>query len=316
MIEVCFGEEKVSVERVVGHIESQEKECTLVFIAGMHGNEPTGVVALKQILDHFENQDLPWKGDVYGFLGNVKALQKNQRFIDQDLNRLWKPENIDQLADRTLDCKCAEQEEQYALYDLLWPLLKSDKPVHIIDLHTTSSHSVPFITINRVPINKNYSLKFPIPIVMGIEEYIHGPLLAFTNNNETVSLAFEAGQHDDVQSLENHFSFIYVSLVISGAIGKKHLPDFNFHWKRLTKRGRDTKGLYEISYKQSLQENDGFKMKAGYENFDIIYKNEILAEDLSGPITSETDGRIFMPLYQSQGSDGFFVIKEWSKNKS
>ena len=47
-----------------------------------------------------------------------------------------------------------------------------------------------------------------------------------------------------------------------------------------------------------------------YRNFDKIYKGELLAHDAHGEIRALCDGLILMPLYQKQGSDGFFVIKD------
>jgi succinylglutamate desuccinylase len=47
-----------------------------------------------------------------------------------------------------------------------------------------------------------------------------------------------------------------------------------------------------------------------YKNFDKISKDELLAFDKYGEIRSKEDGMILMPLYQKQGNDGFFIIKE------
>ena len=51
-------------------------------------------------------------------------------------------------------------------------------------------------------------------------------------------------------------------------------------------------------------------MKPGYKNFQKISKGEVLAEDRNGHIVSQYNGRILMPLYQKQGEEGFFIIKE------
>jgi succinylglutamate desuccinylase len=51
-------------------------------------------------------------------------------------------------------------------------------------------------------------------------------------------------------------------------------------------------------------------MKPGFDSFQFIEKGELLAEDKSGAITAPIDGRIFMPLYQIAGDDGFFIVEE------
>ena len=50
-------------------------------------------------------------------------------------------------------------------------------------------------------------------------------------------------------------------------------------------------------------------MEEGFANFEKIYKGEVLATNQFGDIMSAIDGNIFMPLYQKQGMDGFFIIK-------
>ena len=63
-------------------------------------------------------------------------------------------------------------------------------------------------------------------------------------------------------------------------------------------------------YGHHIAPDDHFVMKPGYRNFDRIYKNEVLAHDRYGEIISRYDGMILMPHYQTQGDDGFFIIKE------
>jgi succinylglutamate desuccinylase len=51
-------------------------------------------------------------------------------------------------------------------------------------------------------------------------------------------------------------------------------------------------------------------MRPGYVNFQPIQQGEHLANDTTGPVLAPEDGLILMPLYQPQGSDGFFVVQE------
>jgi hypothetical protein len=59
-----------------------------------------------------------------------------------------------------------------------------------------------------------------------------------------------------------------------------------------------------------IQPGDGFAMRPGYRNFQKVKKGEHLADDHKGPIVSSIDGLVLMPLYQSQGSNGFFLVRE------
>jgi succinylglutamate desuccinylase len=50
-------------------------------------------------------------------------------------------------------------------------------------------------------------------------------------------------------------------------------------------------------------------MKSGFTNFYPVDKAHTIAHDRHGPILTEEGGYLFMPLYQKQGEDGFFLIR-------
>ena len=54
-------------------------------------------------------------------------------------------------------------------------------------------------------------------------------------------------------------------------------------------------------------------MRPGFKNFEPIKKNEYLATSEGQEIMSPRGGRIFMPLYQELGEDGFFILTRVSK---
>lgn len=62
-----------------------------------------------------------------------------------------------------------------------------------------------------------------------------------------------------------------------------------------------------------IRPGDKFKMRPGYVNFQRVEKDEHLADDIRGEVLAPFSSLILMPLYQPQGSDGFFLIKEEEK---
>jgi succinylglutamate desuccinylase len=50
-------------------------------------------------------------------------------------------------------------------------------------------------------------------------------------------------------------------------------------------------------------------MREGYKNFQAIKAGEVLADDKNGEIVAPEDCLLLMPLYQRQGTDGFFLVK-------
>jgi hypothetical protein len=67
---------------------------------------------------------------------------------------------------------------------------------------------------------------------------------------------------------------------------------------------------YEIIYTKYLKPGDSLAMIAGFENFQPIHKGELLGYTIQGPIYAPCDGRIFMPLYQKDGNEAFFIIRD------
>lgn len=79
-------------------------------------------------------------------------------------------------------------------------------------------------------------------------------------------------------------------------------------------RGSGLHGLFEVFFRHPIRSEDqGFKMNPGFSNFDKVEHLEPLAVDHEGEISSPGTGNIFMPLYQNQGEDGFFLVRRIPK---
>ena len=207
----------ISVERTLAHIEGQYNGATIVFFAGIHGNETAGVFALDEVMKTIDPQNV--NGTIYGIAGNLKALKQQQRYLNKDLNRLWTKEQLEAL--NLKDHLNIEDTEQMEVFELLQHIITENcGPFYFIDFHTTSSKTLPFITINDALINRKFSKLFPVPIVLGIEEYLDGPLLSYINELGYVSLGFESGQHDDKEAIDNCISFIHLALIYAEIINK------------------------------------------------------------------------------------------------
>ena len=96
-------------------------------------------------------------------------------------------------------------------------------------------------------------------------------------------------------------------------ITKIEFPDYLEYLNALQQACKEEKGVYEILYKYELKQDDHFCMLPGFKSFDRIAKNQRLAEHNGKMVCSKEEGKIFMPLYQSQGEDGFFIIRSVSQ---
>ena len=84
----------------------------------------------------------------------------------------------------------------------------------------------------------------------------------------------------------------------------------NRHDSLLIEYSKDLPKIAELVKVHSIGPLDEFRMRPGYRNFQPVRRGEQLAEDRHGTIQAPEDALILMPLYQAQGSDGFFLIKK------
>lgn len=298
----------IEVDRIIGKLKGSKEGPTLIFMGGIHGNEPAGVFALKRIFEQLDAENVG--GTIYGIAGNLWALKNGERYHKEDLNRLWTKENLASLPDTGEPTRNHDQAEQIKINELLRQIMnEEDGPFYFFDMHTTSSETLPFLTVNDSLLNRQFTIQYPLPIILGIEEYLNGPILSYINELGYVAFGFEAGQHDDMASIENCIAFIYLSLVFCGSL-KKENCEYHHHHDILAKTTGDVRHIYEIYFRYSIKENEEFRMIPGFYNFQRIKQDQHVADSNGRPVRAKHDGRIFMPLYQPKGEDGFFAIKK------
>ncbi len=296
----------IRVDRIIAKVKGLEEGATVVFFGGIHGNETSGVFALKAVLEAIDPKEV--RGTIYGIVGNLNALGVNQRYIDTDLNRLWTESHIECILKK--ESLNYEETELLELLEILNDLIKTNTgPFYFIDLHTTSSKTLPFITINDALINRRFSRFFPVPIVLGIEEYLNGPLLSYINQLGYVSLGFESGQHDAECAIQNSIAFIYLTLMFTEVIKESAAIDFSMYYNRLNQQSENISDVFEVIHRHKIAPSDTFKMNKGFKSFQAIKKGMALAVSNGTEINSNHKGLIFMPLYQTKGEEGFFIIK-------
>ena len=309
--EVCIEafDSKIHITRVLGSVKGSQNAATVICIGGIHGNERAGVSALVKVLKTIEKERIPFLGNFYALSGNTTALKENKRYIDVDLNRIWTQESFKE-KNENLVLEFIERDRIYTTIKEI--VSNNDGPFYFIDLHTTSADTAPFITISDSLNNRKFSSHFSIPTILGIEEYLEGPLLTYINEFGHVALGFEAGQHYKEASVDNCEAFVWLALKASGCVAKSEVKklDYYQHILSLYKEHQD---FYEINYLYKIAKNEDFKMLPGFSNFESIVKNQELAESNSIKVKAQHSGKIFMPLYQSQGDDGFFIISKISK---
>ena len=299
--------------RLIGEYSGKAEGPVVIFVGGIHGNEPAAIVALEKVLGTLSQLHPPFKGKMVAFRGNLNALSKSLRYIDEDMNRIWYQERMKRLTDdpsENVD-DTTEQKEQRELFSLLQPYFQDKQhPVYLIDLHTTSAKSLPFAILADTLRNRKLAMNLHAPLVLGLEELLDGTIMHYAGDLGFCTMAFESGQHDEIGSIHNHVAAIWLFLVGTGSIARKNVPNLASHEKKLINTCKSLPRAFEIKYRYGIQAGEGFRMEPGYENFHPISRGELLARNKKGEIHSHLTGNIFMPLYQSLGSDGFFIIRK------
>ncbi len=225
---------KLKSTRIIGHVSSKETGPTVVYFAGIHGNEPSGVEALDQVFKQLKASELQVTGSVFGIKGNLPALLEKKRFLEHDLNRIWTHSGIDEIKQKSKPERSVEENELSEIHQLISDIFATHAPpYYFIDFHTTSSPTLPFITINDALINREFARLFPVPVILGIEEYLEGPLLNYINEKGYVSLGFESGQHFTEEAVKNSISFIWLSMIYCGVLTKEQVPDYKKYHDQL-----------------------------------------------------------------------------------
>lgn len=282
----------------------------LLCLGAVHGNEPAGVVAVRHLLRTLEYHGVNVRGTIVGLTGNLAAYTQNRRFIRRDLNRSWSRRQVrrSRLVAADVD---AETREQRQLLEILETLVPGEgREAFVLDLHTTSSASVPFLTLGVTRRSRRFARELPLPLIVGLERFVPGTLVDFLSRKGAVGLVVEAGQHLLHSAASRHEALMWAALLRAGMVEPAAVEFVRPVVDRLKRHTAHLPTTLRVSYRHALRDGDGFRMNPGYANFQLVEEGESLARDARGEIRSPTSGRIFLPLYQRLGDDGFFLVED------
>lgn len=307
-------------QRIIGRFSGGQGPL-LICIGGMHGNEPAGILAIEKVMQLLEKEktkhpEFQYQGSFMGVRGNLAALQKKQRFIDRDLNRMLSEQEILQFRNTPAATHLQEEKECLELLDVIQTEISQLKPslTLILDLHTTTASGGVFSIAGEDKMSLSLARELHIPVILGIAAGLKGTTLDFFNHPEKneYCVVIEAGQHDDPQSVDRTVSVIIHCMRALHAVDPKHVDPQ--HDQLLIDLGRHFPKVTRLIYHYKIQPGEKFVMKEGFKNFDAIRQGDVLANNENGQVLSPYTGLMLMPKYQSLGDDGFFIIEEVKEN--
>lgn len=306
--------------REVGRFDSDLAGPLFLAIGGLHGNEPAGIEAAGRVLLRLEQGAIRMRGRFVALRGNRPALARNQRFIERDLNRVWKTSDLLGLEQRDQGQDGPDEGELRDLlqtFSLLFVELcggASLEDIVLLDLHSTSGPSTPFLCMADTLQNRPVSFALEVPVILGLEEALEGTLLDYMSEAGHISMAFEGGAHTDPSTVDCHEAAIWCGLVAAGCLDEGALDGEEINMaamrERLRRAASGAPAIVEVLHRHGTHPDDGFVMDPGWENFQLVERNGILATDGQGDILSPLTGRLLLPRYQAQGDDGFFVSRD------
>lgn len=312
--------EDYQLNRIIGRYDGSERGPLLICTGGIHGNESAGIRALELMLKMLEvepitNDAFTYKGRMLALKGNLQALDANTRFIQRDLNRSWKKENVDRIMQTNPVMLRAEDLEMYHIIRIIYREIETYQPSELIflDLHTTTANGGIFTIPYEDKISISTAKDLFAPVVLGLLKGIEGTMMHYWNQSQfpdinTTSLCFESGQHKDPLSVNRAIAAITNCMRAIGSVRKQDVAHRHNYLLQTY-----SEGLPPISHlvsKHTINPGDNFRMYPGFKNFQHVKKGEVLASDHNGDIAASIDSLVLMPHYQQQGQDGFFLIKE------
>ncbi len=307
------------MERIIGRYTGRQRGPLLICFGGIHGNEQAGVKALETVFNLLEiepavNPTFSFCGRLVGFRGNRQALSRHKRYFLQDLNRMWRPDVIERVKNtHPADLRFEDLELRELLEDIDREIedYNPEKMV-ILDLHTTTAGGGIFGIATDDPESIHIAQAMHAPVITGMLKGLQGTILHYFNGDNfpfpTVAFGFEAGQHDDPLSINRCIAAVINCMRTLGCVDADDVE--NRHDELLIEYSKGLPKVAELLYVHRIQSRDEFRMAPNYHNFQRVRKGEVLAWDRFGPVTAREDAHILMPLYQSQGDDGFFLVKE------
>ncbi len=275
----------VSGVRVV--LEGAMPGKDVVIVVGIHGNETCGMQAVENLLPTLNNASEIVSGRVTFVYGNLRAIDAGVRFVEQNLNRLFRIDD-----ELTHDQKASYEYERSRE---LMPLFKSADA--LLDIHSSGTKdTVPFVICNEE--SMELAKTFPFPIVSyGWDNLEPGGTDDFVIRHGKIGLCVECGYHNEPGAIERAEQAIQIFLRAMGCI--------EFDLVALDEAPR----IVHVHHIHKTQTN--FTPARYFPDFEKVVKGELVGIDGDNQVHAANDGVvIFVRNRQARGEEAFILGSE------
>jgi succinylglutamate desuccinylase len=312
-----YGDQSLPLQRELGSHGGEVDGPLLIVTAGIHGNEPAGLFAFKSVLERLRADSIRLRGKLVGYAGNLPALARDSRYVDEDLNRLWAPGDWNGVE---FDVSTSERRERRDLAMRLERAIEHQRScgqsVRLLDLHSTSGNGPPFVILEGGRENQAMARALGLPAILDLHKNIPGTLLDFVDARAVPGLVLEGGQNQAKGTRDHHEAGIWLLLQHLDMLPDGYSGFLAEQRELLACSVAGLPGILRIFLRWHIEEGEDFQMEPGFRGFQRIRRGELLARS-RGPaprglreIRCPSDAVLIMPRYQGQGSDGFFLARD------
>ncbi len=263
-------------------IVGKKKGPVSIIMAGNHGNEVCGIEAFKNVIPSLSIE----KGTVIFILGNLKAIKRNVRFTEFNLNRAFLPATEYSIEiKKTYEYKRAQKiKEVFNQGDAL------------LDIHSTLNPSEPFIICeeNALEIVSYFPKEFK-RIVHGFDDIEPGATDGYMLSKKQIGICVECGQHNDINALKIATTAIFSFLNQRGHIST-HKSDFVVN-----------REIIRMNFLYRTK-TSSFKLSHQFFNFERITKNTLIGTDGCEEIMAPEDCVIVFAHNRDGKSEEAFLL--------
>ncbi len=264
------------------HFSGSKDGPSVVIMGAVHGNERIGVdiiEALKKLLEKVEIF-----GEIYLIIANPKAYEKNLRFIDCDLNRLFS-NNFEQIKKKKKKELMIEEKRAIEIAPIL------SKADYLLDIHSTIKKSIPFVYVenskSHLKLAKVFRAKYIISSLDSCQaKSLHSSADNFVDKHNGLGITYETGWQKDYA--------VFPHVLKKTKIFLKSVASSFLDFPVEDKKEKDHSEQIFI-YKEIIPQKENFTFSMDYQNFDFLKKGEILAREGEDKIIIEKDSYIIFP---------------------
>ena len=267
-------------EKVI-KIVGKEKGETSMIMVGVHGNEICGVKAIQKILPSLKIN----KGTLFIAFGNPRAIKKNVRYTESNLNRMFKDKKYLSKEDlKSYEYKRAQFLKKYL-----------DQTIALLDIHASyTPKSRPFIICES---NANEIIKY-LPtnlIVTGFDKVEPGGTDYYMNSIGKIGICFECGYLGDAKSDMRAEQSIFAFLSARGHIKNQ---------------AKIKKQSYIRMYKIYMAKTEKFTLSKKFKDFEKITKKQIIGLDGKRKIKATKNSIVLFARNTNKINEEAFLLGE------